>query len=87
MDFQQYDPPHLGALIHSTYIDPFEGITSNGIADRMGVARSTFSWLLNGKSDVSPEIAIRLSEVVGGSVESSLALQNSYDLYKARRSV
>ncbi len=87
MDFQQYDPPHPGALIQRTYIDPFKGITSNSIADRMGVARSTFSRLLNGKSGVSPEMAIRLSEVLGGSAESWLALQKSYDLFKARQSV
>ncbi len=74
MDLQQYKPPHPGALVQRTYIDPFEGITSNGIADRMGVARSTFSRLINSKSGVSPEMAIRLSEVLGGSAESWLAL-------------
>lgn len=87
MDFQQYDPPHPGALIQRTYIDPFEEITSNGIADRMGVARSTFSRLLNGKSGVSPEMAVRLSQVLGSSAESWLALQESYDLHKARQAV
>lgn len=87
MNYQQYDPPHPGTLIQRTYIDPFEEITSNGVADRLGVARSTFNRLLNGKSGVSPEMAVRLSEVLGGSAESWLSLQKSFDLYQARQAV
>ena len=87
MNYQQHDPPHPGELIQRTYIEPFEGITSNGIADRLGVARSTFNRLLNGKSGISSEMAVRLSEVLGSSAESWLALQESFDLYKARQTV
>lgn len=87
MTFQQHNPPHPGALIHRTYIEPFSEITGNKIADRLGVARSTFNRLLNGVSDVSPEMAVRLSSVLGGSAESWLTLQESYDLWKARQTV
>ena len=87
MAFQQYNPPHPGALIQRTYIDPFEEISSNRVADRLGVARSTFSRLLRGESGIFPEMAVRLSEVLGGSAESWLALQKSFDLYKARQVV
>ena len=87
MAFQQYNPPHPGALIQRTYIDPFEEISSNRVADRLGVARSTFSRLLRGESGISPEMAVRLSEVLGGSAESWLAPQKSFDLYRARQVV
>ena len=87
MTFQQYNPPHPGALIQRTYIEPFEEITSNRVADKLGVARSAFSRLLRGESGISPEMAVRLSEVLGGSAESWLALQKSFDLYKARQVV
>ncbi len=87
MAFQQHNPPHPGALILRTYIEPFSEITGNKIADRLGVARSTFNRLLNGVSDVSPEMAVRLSGVLGGSAESWLTLQESYDLWKARQTV
>ena len=87
MTRQQHNPPHPGALIFRTYIEPFEEISSNKVADRLGVARSTFSRLVNGLSAVSPEMAIRLSEVLGGSAESWLSLQESYDLWKARQNV
>lgn len=87
MTLQQHNPPHPGALIQRTYIEPFSEITGNKIADRLGVARSTFNRLLNGVSDVSPEMAVRLSGVLGGSAESWLTLQESYDLWKARQTV
>ncbi len=87
MTLQQHNPPHPGALIQRTYIDPFKEVTGNKVADRLGVARSTFSRLLNGISDVSPEMAVRLSGVLGGSAESWLSLQDSYDLWKARQIV
>ena len=87
MTRQQHNPPHPGALIFRTYIETFEELSSNKVADRLGVARSTFSRLVNGLSAVSPEMAIRLSEVLGGSAESWLSLQESYDLWKARQNV
>ena len=87
MTFQQHNPPHPGALILRTYIAPFAEITGNKVADRLGVARSTFNRLLNGVSDVSPEMAVRLSGVLGGSAESWLTLQESYDLWNARQTV
>ena len=87
MNFQQHNPPHPGTLIQRSYIDPFKQMTSNGIADKLGVARSTLSRVLNGKSGISPEMAVRLSRVLGGSAESWLALQRSFDLHKARQMV
>ena len=83
----QHNPPHPGGLIRRTYIEPFTGITGNKVADQLGVARSTFSRLISGKSGVSPEMAVRLSQVLGGSAESWLTLQESYDLWFARQVV
>ena len=87
MNLQQHNPPHPGELIYRTYIEPFNDITGNMIADQLGVARSTFSRLLTGKAGISPEMAIRLSKVLGSTAESWLTLQESYDLWKARRYV
>ena len=87
MSLQQHNPPHPGALIQRTYIEPFTEITGNKIADRLGIARSTFNRLLNGVSNVSPEMAVRLSAVLGGSAESWLTLQESYDIWKVRQVV
>jgi len=87
MVYQQHNPPHVGALIYRTYIAPFENVSANKIAAALGVAPSTFNRLLNGKSDLSPEMAIKISAVLGGSAESWLRLQESYDLAQARQHV
>jgi len=87
MSLQQHNPPHVGGLIFRTYIEPFDDISANKIADALGVARSTFSRLINGVSDLSPEMAVRVSAVLGGSAESWMRIQENYDLWKAREKV
>ncbi len=87
MAIQQFNPPHPGGMIERTYIEPFAEVTAASIARELGVSKSTFSRLLAGKSDISPEMAVRLSAVLGRSAESWLALQDNYDLWKARKAV
>jgi addiction module HigA family antidote len=87
MTLQQHNPPHPGVLIHRTYIEPFDGITGNQVADRLGVARSTFNRLISAKAGVSPQMAVRLSSVLGGTAESWLTLQESYDLWEVRKTI
>ncbi|WP_305906319.1 HigA family addiction module antitoxin (plasmid) [Methylomarinum sp. Ch1-1] len=87
MVYQQHNPPHVGELIYRTYIEPFDNVSANKVAEALGVAASTFNRLLNGKSDLSPEMAVKLSAVLGGSAESWLRLQESYDLWQARQRV
>ena len=65
MTFQQHNPPHPGALIRNTYIEPFEGLSANKVANCLDVAHSTFNRLLNGIAGISPEMAVRLSRVLG----------------------
>ena len=64
MTIQQHNPPHPGELIKRTYIDPFDDISGNQVAKRQDVAVSTFNRLINGVSDISPEMAVRLSKVL-----------------------
>ena len=87
MTIQQHQPPHVGGMIFRTYIEPFKAVSANKIADALGVARSTFNRLINEKSDLSPEMAVRLSIVLGGTAESWLRIQENYDLWKAREKI
>jgi len=59
MAIQQHNPPHVGGMIFRTYIEPFDGVSANKIADALGVARSTFNRLLNEKSDLSTRNGVR----------------------------
>ena len=87
MTSAQHNPPHVGELIYRTYIEPFDSVSANKVADALGVAHSTFSRLITGSSGLSPEMAVKLSVVLGGSPESWLRLQESYDLWKAKQKV
>jgi len=53
----------------------------------LGVSRKTFSALLNGKSGISPEMALRLSKVFGRTPEGWLKLQLQYDLWQIEQKV
>lgn len=53
--------------------------------DKLDVAASTLSRVLNGTSRVTPEMALRLSKSIGRSPESWLAMQDNHDLWIARQ--
>ena len=87
MAIQQHKPPHPGGMIDRTYIEPFKNVTAASIARELGASKSTVSRLLAGKSDITPEMAVRLSAVLGRTAESWLLMQDNYDLWKAREAV
>jgi antitoxin HigA-1 len=86
MSYQQFNPPHPGGVIRRVYLEP-NGLSSNEVARMLKVSPSTFNRLINEKSDISPEMALKLSRVLGRSPESWLAMQDNYDLYHARKSM
>lgn len=53
--------------------------------ETFGVTRNTLSELANGKRGISPEMAVRLSKVFGGTEEGWLVQQAQYDLAQVRR--
>ena len=57
------------------------------MARRLQVSPSTFNRLLNEKSAISPEMALKLSKVLGRSPESWMQMQDNYDLYQAKKTV
>ena len=81
-----YDPPHPGEIIKEFCIEPLN-LTVTDAAKALGVARKTVSSLLNGRSGLSPEMALRLSKVFGRSPEGWLKLQLQYDLWQTQQSL
>ena len=77
-------PPHPGLSVRHDCIDPL-GLTITETAEILGVTRQALNNLVNGKSGISPEMAIRLDKAFGGSAETWLRLQMAYDLAQARR--
>jgi antitoxin HigA-1 len=76
------NPPHPGGFVLRQCIEPL-GLSITAAA-ALGVTRTTLSELVNGKRGISPEMAVRLSKVFGGSAESWLVQQAQYELAHVR---
>lgn len=70
---------HPGALIKSELIEA-TGLTITDVAGMLKVSRQAVSNIINEKADVSPEMALRIAMVFGGSPDIWLRLQSKYDL-------
>ena len=81
-----FDPPHPGEFISEVYLAP-SGLSARALAGKLGVTPSTLQRLLNGLHGVSPEMALRLSIVLGRSAESWLSMQRANDLWQARKTL
>jgi antitoxin HigA-1 len=77
------NPPHPGGFVLRQCIEPL-GLTIKDAAAALGVTRTTLSELVNGKRGISPEMAVRLPQVFGGSAESWLTQQARYDVAQVR---
>ena len=86
MKMSMFNPPHPGEIIRELCVEPLNRSITE-LSRTLGVSRKTFSALLNGRSGISPEMALRLSKVFGRSPEGWLRLQIQYDLWKTRQSV
>lgn len=76
-------PPHPGEVVLRQCIEPL-GLTSTEAAAALGVTRTTFSELVNGKRGISPEMAVRLSKASGADAESWPVQQAQYELAQVR---
>ncbi len=78
------NPPHPGRLVRSACLDSL-GLTVTDGAKVLGVSRPTLLSLINARAGISPEMAIRLEKVFGGTADAGLRMQAAFDLAQARR--
>jgi len=62
------------------------GLSVTGAAKVLGVTRQALNNVVNEKSGVSPEMAIRLSKAFGSTPETWVRMQASFDLAIALKS-
>ncbi len=79
-----HNPPHPGEVLNELCIKPV-GASITDTAKALGVSRKTLSSIVNGRSGISPEMAIRLSIAFDTSAESWLHQQSQYDLWQAEQ--
>lgn len=78
------NPPHPGDTVRYDCLEPL-GLTVTAGAKALGVTRQALNNLVNGKSGISTEMAIRLSKAFGSRPETWLKMQVDYDLVQANR--
>jgi antitoxin HigA-1 len=72
-------PPHPGLHVRHDCLEAL-GLSVTEGAKVLGVTRQALNNLVNGKSGISPEMAVRLSKAFGGSPAVWLKMQMDYDL-------
>lgn len=76
-----HNSPHPGKVLRE-YLGTIE---VSEAANRLHVSRTTLSRILNGKSGISAEMGLKLSEALGTHAVFWSGLQLDYDLYQATR--
>lgn len=71
-------PSHPGKLIRHSI--EASGLSLTDAAKRLGVTRQTLSRVINGRTALSPEMAVRVSKAFGSTVEHWMRMQLAYDL-------
>jgi addiction module HigA family antidote len=78
------DPPHIGGFIRREVVDPL-GLTVTEAARALGVTRQALNNLLNERSALSAEMALRIEKAFGPRMDHLLRMQLEYDMAQARK--
>lgn len=78
------NPPHPGGFVRTEIIEP-AGLTITAAAKALRVSRPTLSSLLNGKADLSGEMALRIEKAFGVKMDTLMRMQSSYNIAQMRR--
>ena len=76
-------PSHPGDFIRTEIIEDL-GLSVTRAAEILGVRRATLSDLLNAKSSLSPEMALRVEKAFGISMDMLLRMQAWHDASQMR---
>lgn len=74
---------HPGDWLKTEIVEP-HGITVTEAAGLLRVSRQALSALLNGRADLSPDMAIRFEKVFGIDADTMLRMQLRWDVRQVR---
>jgi addiction module HigA family antidote len=77
-------PPHPGELVRENLDDL--GLSIAEAAIGLGITRQQLYNVVNGKSSISAEMALRFEKAFGGSADIWLRMQANFDLARLRSS-
>lgn len=77
------NPPHPRSFIRAEIIEP-QDLTVTMAARVLQVSRPALSSLLNGRADLSGEMALRIEKAFGVKMDTLPRMQASYDIGRTR---
>ena len=78
------NPPHPGLSVRHDCLEPL-GLSVTEAAQKLGVSRKQLSDIVNCRSGISPEMAIRLDKAFGGGADTWYRLQSAWELAQAKK--
>ena len=79
-------PTHPGTMLREDFMPDYD-LTVAKLAEAVGVSRQSVNELLRERRGVSPEMALRLSQLFGNSAEFWLNAQQAVDLWDAKEAI
>jgi len=79
-----HNPPHPGELLRLELLDEM-GLSVTAAAQKLGISRVPLSRVLNCRSAISEELAIRLEMQGISTAKTWLDMQTNYNLFHARQ--
>ena len=79
-------PTHPGEILNEEFLKPLE-ISQTELAEALRTTFRTINELVNGKRNLSSEMAVKLAKYFGTSAELWFNLQNQYDIYVVSKSL
>jgi addiction module HigA family antidote len=74
---------HAGKWLKTEIVEA-HGVSINELAEAFGVSRQSISAVLNGRTSLSADMAIRFEHAFGVKAETLVRMQARYELSKAR---
>jgi addiction module HigA family antidote len=78
------NPSHPGEVIYWGILEPLD-LSIAKAAEILGVRRATLSAVINAKSALSPDLALRIEKAFGPTVDHLLRIQAAYDAAQVRK--
>jgi antitoxin HigA-1 len=74
---------HPGAFVRAQIIEPLK-LSVTAAAHILGITRAALSTFLNGRSHLSPDMALRLEKAFGLSMDTLMKMQCAFDIAATR---
>ena len=79
--FIQHHPPHPGEILREFYFEPLR-LNITAAAENLLITRPNLSAIINGKTGISPHMAVKLAKAFNTTPHYWLNLQANYDLWQ-----